>query len=87
MEIVEAPPVISLMVMVLIGGWGFIGGPTVFLPAFLMYFMVSSSVASEPIAQDAVSEAVPHEVSVEMYFTSTPEEKAPAIAPRPVAQP
>lgn len=55
MEIVEAPPVISLLVMVLMGVWGFIGGPTALLPAFLMYFMVSTNASGEPIAQDAVS--------------------------------
>lgn len=55
MEMVETTPVLSLLAIVLLGVWGFIGGPTVLLPAFLMYFTISTETPSSPITEDAVS--------------------------------
>jgi hypothetical protein len=85
MEMVETTPVISLLVIMLMGVWGFVGGPTAFLPAFLMYFMVSANVSVEPIAQDAVNF---DSQSVESQMIEA--EEAPlssVITPRPIPVP
>lgn len=64
---VETTPVLSLLAVVILGVWGLIGGPSVLLPAFLMYFTISTGLSEPPIAEDAVP------VEIQRIETITPQ--------------
>lgn len=72
MEMVETTPVIGLFAIVLLGISGLIGGPSVLLTTFLMYFTISTNASTPPIAEDAVP------VDVQRVETVTPQ---PIVVP------